>query len=449
MPARQSPNVTPVTTQPRRRGNSWQIEWRLGGRRDGAYQALSFTGPDPDVSYRLALAAKALVEAAGHRMTRDEAKARILGEKPTTDGTPTLADWVEAWLKARRPVDPNRIGEGEIQLDTWQEYARVLRLRVLPYLGHYLVPEITEEVLRSWVRQLRAARVARTKRRPGGRPISANSVRRAHEVLHQVLGAAVPLHLDRNPAAKPAGTRKSRLGLPKTKVFEGMFLQDEEVDLIHDHCPEQIADLWYVLVNSGLRLGEALVLRVKDATVAGDAPEVRVRRALKRNQKVGPPKTERSVRDVTVSTSVADVLRRRCEGKRPNDLIFPAPGGGVWYRNNLYRRYWLPALAAAMRCEGHRPPARRRQWWTLDEVTTCGCPGVLTRRPRMYDSRHTHASRLIEDGWRPMEVMDRLGHSNLATTMNIYAHLWQRKGEQHTRLNERERSRLMREDEAA
>ncbi|MBF9135376.1 site-specific integrase [Plantactinospora sp. S1510] len=438
-----------MTTKPRQRGNSWQIEWRLGGRRDGIYQALSFTGSDPNVSYKLALAAKALVEAAGHRMTRDEAKAKILGEEPQTGDTPTLEEFAKAWLKSREPLDPTQIGEGEVEAGTVQEYARVLRLRILPYLGHYLVRDITEDVLIDFVRKLRTSRVGKTKSKPKGRQISANSVRRAHELLHQVLGSAVPRHLALNPAAKPHGTRKSRLGLPKTKMFEGMFLQDDEVDLIHDNCPEAIADLWLTLVNTGLRLGEALVLRVRDVTVDGNAPEVRVRRALKRDGRIGPPKTDQSARDVTVSSVVAEVLRRRCEGKRPSDLIFPSPRGKVWQRNNLYRRYWLPTLAAAMRCEEHRVPDRRRQWWTLDDVSTCGCPGVLTRRPRMYDARHTEASRCIKDGWLPMEVADRLGHSNYNTTMTIYAHLWKEKGQQHMRLNERDRRRLLRDDEAA
>src|SRR5690606_25245957 len=177
-------------------------------------------------------------------------------------------------------------------------------------------------------------------------------------------------------------------------------------------CDPLIADMWYVLVNTGLRLGELLVLRPMDVTVDGDEPEIRVTRGLKKNDKIGYPKSAKSRRVVPVSTDVAEVLRARCEGKRPRDLLFPCPGPKktrgaerTWRENNLNRRHWQPAVAAAMRCDKHPPPPPPKpksgptRKLRPDEVSTCTCPGVLRRRPRMYDGRHTHASDLIRAGW--------------------------------------------------
>lgn len=414
------------------RGDSIRVCWRLGGG-SGKKQSASFTGADPRAVKTLAERAKKLVEAHGERITREEVLRQVLElPDPALSGVPLLRDWAQRWLDARAPLDPDRPGVDEIQADTLADYASILKARVLPYLGHRYVTEVTEDAVKQWVKALRASRVGRCRSNPGGRPISANSVRRAHSILHQVLGAAVPKYLDRNPAARPEGTRKNRVGLPKAAPFEGMYLQPWEHERIHDCCPEQIADLWYVLVRTGLRLGEAIVLRPADVTIEGGRPEIRVRRALKANGQIGAPKSAKSRRVVTISSAVAEVLARRCEGVRAHGLLFPSPAGMLWCENNLRQRFFLPAVAQAMRCADHPPPAPAKprsgptRRLRLDEVSTCGCPGVLRRRPRIHDARHTHASNcIVVAKMLPIEVQHRLGHSTVTTTMNVYSHLWQ------------------------
>lgn len=441
-----------------KRGSSYRVTWRLGGSRDGARQSVSFTAPKPEAALELARRAKKLAEAHEHRITRAEVAKAILGDdNAPPDGAITLAQWVKMWAKSREPANPDMPGFDEIQPDTLAGYVQVLNLRVLPYLGHKYLHEIDEDALKEWVKTLKATRVRRTKANPGGHPISAATVRRAHAVLHLVLGAAVPQFIPRNPAARPAGVRKTRIGLPKVAPFEGMYLTPSEVNRIHACCSPQIKDLWFVLVNTGLRLGEALVLRVQDVTVEGDEPEIRVVRALKHGGHIGPPKSAKSRRVVTVSTEVAKVLAERCKGRRPRDLIFPCPGKrrkGVeptWCENNLYRQYWMPAVAEAMRCEEHPPPPPPKpsrgptRKLRPDEVSTCGCPGVLRRRPRLHDARHTHASELIRAGWTLHEVQERLGHASPLTTLTIYAHAW--RGKHRARLDDLAAARIASEDE--
>lgn len=430
-----------------RRGNSYRLAWRLGGSRDGGRQSASFTSSSPARAKKLAEDAKTLVVARQHRITREELLRAILGEdKATPIGALTLVQWVKLWAKDREPVNPDRPGMDDIQPDTLAGYVYVLNLRILPYLGHKFLHEIDEETVKDWIKALKATRVRRTKANSAGRPISAQSVRSAHGILHMVLGAAVPKHIVRNPCARPAnsGARKSRNGLPKAPPFEGMALTPPERTRIWKCCDEQIKDLWLLLTNTGLRLGEALVLRPCDVTVTGDEPEIRVTRALKKGQRIGWPKSEKSRRVVGTSTEVAEMLARRCKGKRPNDLIFSSPGRGkrgekrrdqgLWRENNLNRRHWAPAVAAAMRCEEHPPPeppkpkSGPRRKLRPDEVSTCGCPHLLRRRPRMYDGRHSHATDLIRNGWELHDVQERLGHASPLTTLTIYTHAWKSHG---------------------
>jgi integrase len=42
---------------------------------------------------------------------------------------------------------------------------------------------------------------------------------------------------------------------------------------------------------------------------------------------------------------------------------------------------------------------------------------------RVHDPRHTCASLLLAQGVEPRVIMETLGHSQIGTTMNIYAHV--------------------------
>ena len=42
---------------------------------------------------------------------------------------------------------------------------------------------------------------------------------------------------------------------------------------------------------------------------------------------------------------------------------------------------------------------------------------------RFHDLRHTHATLLLEAGINPKVIQERLGHTNITTTLNIYSHV--------------------------
>lgn len=43
---------------------------------------------------------------------------------------------------------------------------------------------------------------------------------------------------------------------------------------------------------------------------------------------------------------------------------------------------------------------------------------------RIHDLRHSHASLLVEMGFTPLEIAERLGHERIETTLNTYSHLY-------------------------
>lgn len=59
-----------------------------------------------------------------------------------------------------------------------------------------------------------------------------------------------------------------------------------------------------------------------------------------------------------------------------------------------------------------------------------GCKKSGVKRIRVHDVRHSHASLLIEMEISVLYISERLGHEDIQTTLEIYAHLYPNKNEQ-------------------
>jgi integrase len=404
-----------------------RITWLLGGRRGGAKQSCTFRGM-PEARLKLALAAKELVEARGHDITRDECYEAVLGTPALADeAMPTFSLWAREWIEEVAAA-------GRLQSDVVHRYRRSLEMRAIPYLGHKRLTDITKDDIKAWVAFMRSSRMTygNKNRRTGNSLLKASTVGMHFMVVQSCLQAAMPKWLTVNPAVSQPGDRRNVFGLPPIGPPGGMFLSVQEVNLILANCSPEIHDLVFVASRTGLRVGELLALEVRHIVFpqAGGAT-VLVRQALKNNRAVGEPKSPASKRDVTVTGATAEILAKRTQGRRMSALVFPTVTGLRWEPNNLRVRHWWAAIAAASCCPEHPPaprrlPAtgRRRPVRQSDyPVSTCGCPGVLSRWPRFHDLRHTHASVLISCGWHFKKIQRRVGHARFQTTMDRYAHL--------------------------
>jgi integrase len=77
-----------------------------------------------------------------------------------------------------------------------------------------------------------------------------------------------------------------------------------------------------------------------------------------------------------------------------NNLVFANEIGSPLIRENITRRHFRPIIKAA------------------------GLPNI-----RLYDLRHTTATLLLVEGIHPKVVAERLGHSSIVLTMDIYSHV--------------------------
>jgi integrase len=80
----------------------------------------------------------------------------------------------------------------------------------------------------------------------------------------------------------------------------------------------------------------------------------------------------------------------------PDDYVFTAPRGGPLRRDLLFKRILRPA------------------------IETANLPQGL----RLHDLRHSCAALLIELGAHPKAIQERLGHSSITVTMDVYGHLF-------------------------
>lgn len=365
-----------------------RVTWRLGGARTGARQSLTLTTEDN------ALTVKALVEARRHNITRDQVLAML-----DTDVTPagrTVAD------VCRRYVDSLTIEDS-----TRREYDRTLKLHIAPtVLGKLDVAIVNREHVRLWIRDLMAAGTA-----PKG-------IANHHGLLSAALNEATSDGLI--PANPCRGIRLPRKDSHTEQADEMCFLSPEEVALIVEHLTEPYKPIPWILARTGLRWSELTALQVGDLELDVTPARLKVVRAWKRQAggglKVGPPKTQRSRRTITLDTATVDLLRALTAGRPAGAWVITTPSDGVSpMPHTTFMRAWHRVLYGVK----PRVAGKKR---TGGLVGT----GQLAKRPRVHDLRHTHASWLLADPKVTMlKVSRRLGHEAQSTTERIYSHLRQ------------------------
>jgi integrase len=266
-----------------------------------------------------------------------------------------------------------------------------LRLYLLPEWGSKTLADITRKDAK-----LLFARLRKT--------LSAGTLRKVQVVASSVFSEAIDNDImTRNPCA--------RHKLPAVQQTEMLTLTAAEVDALADAIDPRYRTLVYVAAYCGPRAGELWALRRQDVDLEGR--QLHIRRALKRSYGQGNPTdadlfgTPKSgkARVVRLPRSLADMLAEHLKtvGRSPGALIFTAPSGGVMRHELFTRRFYKPALKAAV---GNASIADAKL-------------GL-----RFHDLRHTAGALAISNGASPQQVTDRLGHADPRTTAR-YSHLFE------------------------
>lgn len=232
--------------------------------------------------------------------------------------------------------------------------------------------------------------------------------------------------------------RHVEIGEDDDDDHEMVCLTYDEWGRLYECTAEHYRPFVRFLVGTGCRYGEVVVLRVKDFDL--DKKIVRIRRGLKWSpdgkHTIGPPKTKRGRRTVTLPPELIADVRPMLMGKRAEEIVFTAPRGGMINHRTFWSKAWRPAIWRAQRCaehlepeckcgtgEPHRCRLHGKRYGGTGVPESCGCEGTLKQTPRIHDLRHTHASWLLAQG-KPVHVVSaRLGHRDPSVTWRIYTHL--------------------------
>ena len=265
-----------------------------------------------------------------------------------------------------------------ITLGTRRKYERLAKAIAATPLGGLPLEIVTREDVARWIRDLEAAGYASKTIRDRQAFLSAAFVRAVDDEL-----------MVRNPArgAKIAKTARKR---------EAVFLTLGEFQAVLAVAPAPWHPILVTLAGTGVRIGEATALQVGDVDLGRVPPTLTVSRGWEYtggpDAILGAPKTARGARTIGLGADVVAYLRPLLG--RPSDAwLFEVDGRRVTERTLL--PLW-------------------NRW-----VVASG----ITKRPRLHDIRHGHASWMMARNYPLNDLSRRLGHASIKVTADVYGHL--------------------------
>ncbi|MGG7466216.1 site-specific integrase [Plantibacter sp. YIM 135347] len=174
-----------------------------------------------------------------------------------------------------------------------------------------------------------------------------------------------------------------------------------------DVFDDDLYPLWRTIAYTGMRRSEALALRWGDIDMTNTRISIRRAADVTTRNVTKTPKTG-SARVVDIDDELVSVLR-----------AFKATRGSITLGFARPDAYVFANMQGAIRS----PNEVGRRWSNRMKSVRDALGEDAIKRVTLKGLRHTHATLLLELGVHPKVVQERLGHSQISTTMNIYSHV--------------------------
>lgn len=372
---------------------TYRVVWWENGVRQ---PAMTFANPDEALRFKM------LVEGSGNRWPA----GWVRPNKPGPPPKPTVLTF-GTW--ARTAVDSRSRANERTKADYRRDLERHFKL-----LEDVPLADLTTEHVAQWERDRRAV------------PLADKTIRNLHGFASSIMADALSQHPP-IAAHNPFANRLAKHTTVRTE--EMVFFTPPEFALILRHMPDErnYRELARLLYGLGPRFGEATALDVRDVELLGRRKALTITKAWKRtgtsDYQRGEPKTPKARRTLSLPAALVDLLVPLVASRKGHELLFPGAGGGRLPHTEFYKRAWAPAVARANVCDTHYAQQRDGRGNPPRMPDPCDCAGVLGKRPRIHDIRHSWVANQIAEGV-PLEVISRrAGHSSITITMDRYGHL--------------------------
>ena len=290
----------------------------------------------------------------------------------------TVGEYLEQWM--------SDYAASHVSKRTFDGYRGNLDRYILPSLGSIPLKKLTPRHVKQMESNLLRGGGA------DGGPLSPRTVVQAHRVLSKALNDAVSDDaLGRNPVAA--------VEPPRTTKYEAKTLRWDEVHAFIEQINNPLHLTLVLLdIQTGLRRSELLGLQWRDIDLS--AGTLSLQRALIKLPSGG---TELTVpknglgRLVELPQESIDALRSHRERNQSTS------GNGNFVFCHSDGSPLDPDLVSK---------------WFRKIVKNAGMEGL-----RLHDLRHTHASLMLAKGIHLKVVSERLGHSSIEITGNLYSHV--------------------------
>lgn len=305
--------------------------------------------------------------------TQKEAKAfeREFLEKSQASPDMTFGALVELYMEDCK---------SRLKPTTYENKEYVIGLKVLPYFKDMPINSIEPATVRKWQNELISHE----------NNYSPTYLKTVNNQLSAIFNFACKYYkLPSNPARICGSMGKKNADNMK------FWTVDEFKHFIKFSDNPMYTVIYQILFWTGMRIGECLALTLNDFDF--EVETVSINKNYARHQKqdlILKPKTPKSKRIITIPKFLCDIINEYVEklyDYDPSERLFPI---------------------ARSTMNGHLVRIAKK---------------AKVKRIRVHDLRHSHASLLIEEGFSPLLISERLGHENIETTLQTYSHLYPNK----------------------
>ncbi|MCC0697460.1 site-specific integrase [Clostridioides sp. ES-S-0048-02] len=297
----------------------------------------------------------------------------------------SLSDYLDFWFKEYVLLN--------CKYNTQESYRINIEKHIKPKLGVYKVKALTPAILQNFINKKYKE------------DYSQSTLQVLKAILHRSLKSAVyPYkHIRENPM--------QYVSIPKTKIKtetkKVKTITLEEFNQTLNIFPQDSFQRIVLLIGfyTGMRRGEIIALTWDDIDLDNKTITVKHTLIKKKNGmfELSQPKTESSCRTIFTGDTLVRALKEHKLYQKKMKLKY-----GEFY----FDSDWVCTKENGQQVTIH----------TMDTIVR-QIREALNNDFHFHCLRHTHATLLLENGANIKDIQNRLGHSQLSTTMDTYSHV--------------------------